>query len=1141
MAIQFILGRSGTGKTRFCLDRIIEELKCGDAGQNLILLVPEQATYQAEKSILSDGGVRGYSRLYVLSFARLEYILTGRKAARSALSSVGRQMMIGRILRANRDKLKVFGGTADKAGLAEKLALTVEDFLENGYGPGEIREILADEDNAGMDRAVRWKLEDVELAVGEYLKAVEGKFLDPVVQMKNARSAVGNSDMVRGARLWVDGFSGFSGNEMMILRELFRVADRSEVAMCLDPEQVDIETGARGERGAYGVFYPTEKTYASLLDMRREEGFELIEPVLLKEQKRFGANRGLEHLERGIFEAGEVEKVSAGESVKVYCAGDLRSEVEGAARKIKQLVKSGGFKYSDVAMVVSDMNAYEHYVRAAFDDLKVPYFIDKRRPLNQHSCAEMVMTALKIASGVFETGDVLAYLKTGLAGVEEEDIDLLENYCRAFGIEGKDWKQEGDWEFEGKGNDFDGGEVNRVKNGAVEKLWGFVEDVRGCEGEDGKIEAGDFIRCVFDLIERLGVRDELGEWSEKAMEDGDVERMEEHRQFFEKFVGVFDEFWEVLSGERLGLEDFAGILRVALADMKMAFIPPGLDQVMVGTIDRSRHPDLKAVFIVGATAKSFPAGADSSGILNDKDRELAEGAGFELAASRKEKLAERQYLGYIAFTRASDKLVVSYPASDGEGKVQPRSSFVGNLESCFNDVEEENLKGGCGELKCAESESDFEEVLCETLGKASEKDDKEKEICAAVLEAAESDDELSKKAERVRKGIGYSNSAELERGLADEYYKGGLRSSASGLGSFAKCPYQFFAKNILKLKVRKEFKIQPMDLGEFYHWVMEKLVEEYKERLAELAEGEIAEAVDRKVSDFIERNVYFRNFVSHNRHNSFMFLDEVEKLKKFVRQMVEVMREGSLRPVWAEMDFGLTKDGVGALEIEVENGKKVYLRGKIDRVDVGEVDGEKTAIVFDYKRSEKSFRVEDVYYGMDLQLPLYMLALKEKGKEKIDFDRVGGAFFVPMNMSPGSVSFSKYEGYEKRMKIKGIFDGEVYECLEGKLNGRAKFYSFAFTNSKDQYGYYNNSSAYLREDFEAVLEFGRAKIIDLSNRIMRGEIGVRPYRIKKTSPCGYCDYRGLCRFDWQVNEYNFLEPTGKKEEAIAKIQEALNE
>ncbi len=298
--------------------------------------------------------------------------------------------------------------------------------------------------------------------------------------------------------------------------------------------------------------------------------------------------------------------------------------------------------------------------------------------------------ALTAVTGGFAHADVFAYLKSDLVPVTREQVDTLENYCLAFGVDGRDWTKTEPWQFKGSSDpDFDEKAIHKIRTKAIEPLLSLRAALVGRASTHDKasgdacptLTASEFTRAVFAFLGELKVRQSVARWVDQAHEAGDLSAADEHRQFFDKFVDIFDELVEVFSRDEMNAQDYLAILGLAFSQMTLAFIPPSLDQVLVGSIERSRHPNLKAVFLLGATQKQFPIPVPSTGVLTDADREVAESTGFHLAPPTTQTLAERQYLAYIAFTRPSEFLCISYPSVDEKGSPVSRSHFVDELAS----------------------------------------------------------------------------------------------------------------------------------------------------------------------------------------------------------------------------------------------------------------------------------------------------------------------------------------------------------------------------------------------------------------------------------------------------------------------------
>jgi ATP-dependent helicase/nuclease subunit B len=1128
MAVQFILGRSGTGKTSYCTRAIVNAL-LEPGEQRLILLVPEQASYQAERAVTADRRIAGYNRLSVLSFDRLQFLVSGKKTARPALTRIGQQMVVHRLLRENSSRLKAFGSSAAWAGLGRQMAETISELHQYAKTPDDIDRMLGELRKDGHNLAAL-KFADIGLIFKEYLKSIEGKFIDPDIQLGRACRAVAQAGFVKGAKLWVDGFAGFTTTELAVLTELLKVVADAQIGLCLDPLKLDLASPEAGRRERLGLFGPTEQTYAALLEIIKRNRLKLAEPIILKTPVRFSRCRELAHVERDIFEL-ETNKISSADNIRIVSAPSARAEVQFVARQILQLVREKDYRYRDIAVIASDINRYQHYIRAYFEDYGVPFFIDKRKALNQHAVVHLVCSALQAVTGGFNHRDIFSYLKTDLVPAGRCQVDLLENYCLAFGINAADWQSDKDWRFASEEDqDFDERRVNQVRRKLSAPLLMLRDSLY--DGNNGAkiICADEFAQIIFDFLDSLQVRQKLSEWIEQATEVGDYTAVDEHRQFCDKLVNIFDELIEVFAGQKMAAEDYLAILNSAFSQLTLAFIPPTLDQVLVGSIERSRHPDLKAAFLIGATQRQFPAPVGYGGILSDDDRSAAKEADFLLAATTRQKLVERQYLAYIAFTRPSEFLCVTYPLVDEKGSPECPSQFITNLKALFENPGEESIADDQLHIENVHTEYELADLLCSALGKDTLGSSPRTSVAqlGRLLDQISLDEQLAALGSTVLSAINYGNKAQLNENVVEELFGRQLRSSATRLGTFAACPYRYFARYVLQLQERREFKFEPLDLGLFYHRVLDRLVKKLcteRRDFATVQEKELVSLLREQIAKLVRTDSFISNFAGRSSHNAFIISCAGDVLEDCVRAMAQMVRAGSFRPSRSEVSFGEVRDAVeriGEYNIFLSGGRELSLNGKIDRLDVAEVDGRKIALLLDYKRRAKSFSWSAFYYGLDIQLPIYMLAVRNASAAKED---VIGAFYMPVEVKTKSATPDELPDRTESLsyKAKGIFNGEFARRLDAITNsGWSKLYNFRITNKDEQYGDYGKSGSLRPEDFEKVLAFTEKKMVELSEEILAGKIDVNPCRLGTESACNYCKYKSVCRFDWQINDYHPL-------------------
>ncbi len=1147
MAVQFILGRSGTGKTSYCIKAIVNEL-LEPSEQQLILLVPEQATYQAERAVLADERISGYNRLNVLSFDRLQFLLLGKNTARPALSRIGRQMIVHRLLRDNKNKLKIFDSSASSSGLARQMAQTITELHQYAKTPDDVNQLLSELAKDERNNLAILKFTDIGLIFGEYLKFIEADFLDPDVQLARACQAVSVSTLARGAKLWVDGFAGFTEAELAVLTELLKVVADAQIAFCLDPSEIDLANPAAENIDPVGLFNPTQRTYAELVDRVKKCKLQLTKPIILERAVRFSSCPQLAHIERNIFEL-KPSKLDSADNIRIISVPNTRAEVRFVARQILELVKEKNYRYRDIAVIASDIDSYQHYIRAYFDDYGIPFFIDKRKPLNQHPVVQLICSALQAVTVGFAHGDVFAYLKTDLVPIQRYDIDLLENYCLAFGITANDWQSDKQWNFAGKDNeDFDEQRINQIRLKAIGPLLELRDRLCPVDEPAKTLSAEKLTQTIFNFLDDLKVKETIGSWIEEANKNEDVATANEHQQFYNKLVDIFDELVEVFVGRAMTAEDYFAIINSAFSQLTLAFIPPTLDQVLVGSIERSRHPDLKAVFLIGATQRQFPVPVSSDSILTDDDRSAAESADFQLAPPITQKLTERQYLAYIAFTRPSEFLCVTYPSVDDKGGAVPRSQFIDNLESLFGNLNEESIAGEEIDIEKVHSETELADLLCARLGKdtfLTNADDNSR--LDGLLNDICSDEQLAELGSNVLSAINYDNCARLDGDVVGELFGRQIQTSATRLSTFAACPYRYFARYVLDLKERKDSKIRPLDIGDFYHRALDALLKklnEEKKDFSTIENDELLKILNEQIEQVIQSSSFISNFSRHSLHNAYIISSAAEVLGDCVLAIGQMVRAGSFRPSFSEVSFGKLRhsecreeppDTLGKYELALGNNRVLSLDGKIDRLDIAEVDGKKIAIVFDYKRRDMSFNWSKFYYGLDVQLPLYMLAIRNAAGSKTK--NVAGAFYMPVEVSPQRATLDEISKKTDifNYKAKGIFNGRFFQLLDSAASsGWSKFYSFRITSKDEQYGNYSISAALKPDDFEKVLRFTEQKIVKLVQEILSGGIDVRPYRLSDKSPCSYCEYKSVCRFDWQINDYNVLVSLGKAE-VIEKI------
>jgi ATP-dependent helicase/nuclease subunit B len=1124
MSVRFILGRAGTGKTRMCLDAVAAALRRPE-DTPLVLLVPEQATHQAEQAILSEPGIEGFSRLRIVSFERLRFWLMPPAAGRAELSRVGRRMIAGRILMDCRDRLKILAPGSSVAGLAEKTADLIAELFHADMTPDQLRQTaeLLEKQEPGSRTAL--KLADLAVIFEAYQDYLDSRrqFSDPDRDFSCARRRVGQAAFLRGALLWVDGFSGFTAQEEALLMELLRAAGRSHIALCLDPSAAEADSF-----DPFSAFAPTENTYLRLQKRIADAKLKIEKPILLKDSRRFHRAPALRYLEENFFDEFPSHPVPCGGAVISAALPDLRGECLWVARQILRLVRDENLRYREIAVVVPEMDSYQHPLVWALERMGLPFFLDRPRPLRTHPAVELLDSALRAVCFNFRLPDMMTYLKTGLTGLADTDADLLDNYCRACGIEGEDWFTQSPWNFADPAEGFDQAKINALRRRIAEPLGILRRALR--IGKEQPIETREFVGAVWEFLESLQIRRALSELAKNDPSDQQFG----HRQLWDKLVQMFDELCAIYEDTQRPAEEYVRLLQSAFASMAIKLIPPALDQVLVGQIERSRHPDIRVLFLLGLTQNQFPVPLANDGLLGRDDRAAIEPVLPDLAETLQEQLVRRRYLSYIALTRAAQKVFLTRPITDENGSpIQPWAGLE-KLHALFSDLCTINPSPYPQRPDELQTSSEWLGWFCDTLGRDSQADPTTRQTAAALLDLA--DPQI---ASPVRAAVAYDNQARLEPDLLPRIFTGPLTTSVSRLETFAACPYQHFGAYILRLKKRRLVRLEPMDFGSFYHAVLDALFKTIRQKGKDwrsLPGEQLDKIVLQVVEQTIQNSPPLQSYRRHSSHQAFILSDAADQVRRLAAALKEMIGAGTFTPVQTEIPFG--KDGgLPALELALPNNGTIRLRGVIDRIDCADMYGRSAALIFDYKSTSRPFRWVKWKHGLDLQMPAYLLALRGRSVEGKILKEVVGAFYLPVRNYPKLLALSEYDKEIKfAYKARGFFNGQYADALDTAPGRWSTYYNFGINKEGSPYSNFNISGALNPEQFSQLLSETQKILCSLASRILSGEIGITPYRLNRISPCTSCDYRAVCKFDWQINTWRPI-PSLDKQAVLDTLKE----
>ncbi len=1127
MGLRFILGRAGAGKTEFCLRQINRELRHSPLGNPIIFIVPEQVSFHTEYAIANSEGLKGSLRADVLSFRRLAWRVLQEVggATRVPIGELGKRMLLRRLLEQHKEELTAFARSVDRPGFADTLARCIGELKIYGISPDDLAEALQEIQQSGG--LLLPKIQDMSLLYEKFSAHLAGRYTDPDDYLTLLVERLNVSAMVTGAEVWIDGFTGFTPQEFDVIDQLLLRSARVNVALCLEPRLAETELSESD------MFYPTWETYRELVRRAQRLKIPIEQPCRIEPEAapRFNGTM-LGHIEQAFFryptkEYPALEGDSKNLPLCIIAGVNRRAETETVARKLITLSRDQGFRWRDAAVLLRDIEPYRDLITDIFGDYDIPFFIDCKRNMMHHPLVEFIRSSLECVIKDWLYEPLFRCLKTDLLPLTRDETDRLENYVLAHGIRGSaKWSEE--WRF-GKRYSLDEetelGDNETLELAQINLARQKVYDAFGVytsEMQDSSC-VQDRTAALYNLMDRLEVPQSLERWAVEAEQTGNLLLMKEHLQVWAAVVGLFDEMNETIGGQELGTEEYQAVLDAGLESLQLGLIPPGLDQVMVGSMDRSRHANVKALFIMGANEGVLPARQGDDGVFSEAERGRLAEAGIVLAPGGRRKAFDEQYLIYMALTRARELLWVSYTMADEEGRAMLPSSVVKRLKEICPGTSEV-----LAEIEPKVDEANIDSLvvgkgLLTNLVSALREFKKGREIDPLWWEVynwSTTAPGIKELAEKIYGSLFYINEEKkVAHGIARNLYGQPLRASVSRIERFHACPFAHFAAYGLKLKERKMFRLAAPDMGDFFHGALKRFTEvlaENKQDWGQISSSECREVTAQVVEELAPR-LQSEILLSTARYRYL-----TGKLQRTVNRaalvLAEHARRSNFRPIGVELSFG-PGGNLPPVEITLSDGGRLELIGRIDRVDAGQIGGQDYLRVIDYKSSDHKLALTEVYHGLRIQLITYLHVALNHSARLIGKPGLPGAvlYFTVKEplitalgpMSPEAVDKEML----RRLKMQGLLlgDVDVVKAMDSEIQtGWSELLPLGINKDGN---FYANSQVAEPTQFAALRSYLEELFSRAGEDIQRGIVDINPFKYKSLTACTFCIFKPLCRFD----------------------------
>ncbi|MDR0879482.1 MAG: helicase-exonuclease AddAB subunit AddB [Clostridioides sp.] len=1124
MGFRFIFGRGGSGKSTFILDEVKKQVN-NDEKTPIFILVPEQYNFEMEKRVgdLFLGGVSDkFLRVRILTFNTLSKIIFSNVGGLTDvnINSSGRAMIAYKSAQAVEGELSIFKNSIANPGFIEKISDTISELKQYNVSSEDMQLASGKVDS----EALAMKLRDISAIYDSFEENLHEKYVDSQDILDSLSKKIGLSDYLDGATVYIDEFTGFTPKQYEIIRQLIVKAKDVNMSLTLD-------SVGDGVYSQTDVFSRTKFTYMNIMKILREEGVKISPPVNLGELEipRFRGNKELIHLEKNYsFYPYEVYK-GATEHVEIKIFNNLYEEIEEIAKEITRLVRDEGIRYKDITLATRDLNRYNFLVESIFTEYEIPYFLDAKRESKNNPIIVLIISALEMKSKNYRYDTMFRYLKSGLLGMDEDEISLLENYVLANGIRGNKWFEE-TWEYR-INKDYSRDEtqyeldvkarVNQIKDKVIRPISNLHDKLRGRNTAEG------ICRYVYEFLLDINLADTIELMISKFEGEGNLDRAKEYAQIWDIVIDMLDQMVEILGGEQIALKRFIDLMNLGFDENELGLVPPSLDQVLVSSVDRMKNPDTRYLYLIGTTDGVFPLITKDDGILNDEDRVKLEDSGIKIDIDSRTKTYEEQFLVYKSLTFTSENLIVSYPIADHEGKALRPSQIVSRIEKIFPNVKttsylismQEEAKDNVN-AKIPTFNSMVNALKEYDIGES--KNGELDEIWLDVYRYFRRDENYKNITDKILSGLRYTNRIEkLEDKKIQELYHSNFLS-VSRLEKYSECPFAYFIQYGLKAKERIEYAFTPPDLGTFVHNILEifsKQLSQDRLTWGDIDEVYIESKVESIVGNLVEK---IPGFIL-NSSQRYKYL--AHRLRKLVTKSVSIIayhiKQSSFEPTDYEVEFG-TRGKYPPIKIVLDSGQEINLIGKIDRVDELNKDDEGYIRIIDYKSGEKDMNLTEVYMGLQLQLMVYLDAILESQNLK-------PAAIMYFKIDDPIVSFDEDRGEEeiqeavlKKLKMKGLLvdDIDILKEMDKTLEPGVRSNIIpANLTSKGILGKNNSLVSY--DDFEVIRKYVKKVAKEICEKMMDGNIDMEPYKSKKKSSCTFCNFSSICGFDTSLKENNY--------------------
>lgn len=1013
--LHLVTGKSGTGKTSY-VNKLLAEF-AEKNNNKLMIIVPDQSSFETEKTFLELLGPKLCRNILVVGFSRLcDYVLsqTGNISG-IPIDDGGRYLIMSMAIEQVQDNLNLYSKQVKSRELIDLMLNAEKEYKKCSITTDFLRRTANDID----DDTLRKKLTETALVCDAFDSILSKSYIDPLDRITTVTKLLVNNKLFQSYTIAVDGFSGFTAQEQNLLEVLMCQCSEMYVTLTLDPLS----------NGEDDLFFTTQTTAKVLKRIAKRCGIPIAKEVQLLDSKRFSDDE-LKLLEKGIFRIDYEQCEKAPQNIQIYSAENNYDESKFVAQNIRRLIIENDYTYNDFAVICRSLSAYQGVLNTIFDKYEIPYFMDCPQSISIKPLIKLITSCFDTINTGFERNSVLSILKTNLTDISYDDIAVFENYLLTWNISGKRFLTEftanpqGFTDFCSEDDKAMLEQIENIRKDIINPLVAFGEAIKNTDGTT-------ITKELYSLLFKLNVPNNLIALSETLEKNNQFELSEEQRRLWDVLMNILDKMAAILQDYAVSPKRYSQLLEMQFSNIDISNIPTYFDRVTVGTADRIRLNGKKAVFVIGANEGDFPHTPVSTGVFTDNERKILKfNKNLPLYECIEELAKQEKYLAYYALTSAAEKLFVSTYFSDLRGNTYAPSIIIKEIYKIFPliDVCPKNI-----ELidKLWAEKPAFEEFVALSPYNFNEKlwlkeYFENSPIYAQKIIAIEN--------AKAQKPIKIENTENAQKLFGKE-----LKLSASQIEKYHLCKFEYFCQYGLRAKERKQAQIDALEYGSLMHYILENFLKnKSKEILISISKDEILQQVTEIINQYAA--VHFGG--TNDKSPRFLYL--FEKIKEAAANLLmhicQELAQSEFTPVDFELNIG---EDIKPYKINLPNGGAVAIYGSVDRADIMEKDGNAYVRIIDYKTGSKKFNLSDVLYGLNLQMLIYLCAINRNGKEYYNKNIIpSGILYVPavspiINADSNTTADDVKKEIDKAYKMNGLvlYDEQVLTAMEKDLDG----------------------------------------------------------------------------------------------------------